>query len=345
MSKKKGMPRNPVCGKISSDIIKAKESLRDRLFMAVEKEISVAISHRLTKRTHPAPGINLVGIGIGEKVTEGKRTGEMCVKVLVAKKYPKGKVSQNDRIPSDINGIPTDIEGVGYPYKFQIPQRQRHRPTPGGVSAGPDLNAVNYKLAGTLGVLVADKVNNQRLFALSNNHVFADENRINNGAGIVQPSTLDGGMNPDRVATLSSYVPLKFNNRRNWMDAAMAELDNPNFAERNILGIGVPVGSAKPTLGLLVRKSGRTTGLTEGIVRAVSFDAFSIQYDSGLVRVDDIIIIEGILGAFSQSGDSGSAIVDAQGRVVALLFAGSDVTTFAIPMQRVLKRFKVRIAT
>lgn len=337
--------RHPFWGGMAKDLAFAKESLRAHLLLSVEKSVSQALTLRKAKRFQPAPGVNLVGIGIGEKVAAGKRTGEMCVKILVAKKYPKGHIGPSDRIPAAIEGIPTDIEGVGYPRKFQIHHRQRHRPVPGGVSVGLDFHAVHSRFAGTLGVVVVDREDQQRFYALSNNHVLADENRANRGAGVVQPGTLDGGRNTDRVARLARSVPLKFHNRRNWMDAAIAEFDQPQGVDRSILEIGAPSGAARPSLGLLVRKSGRTTGLTEGVVRVVNFDVFSVQYDQGLVRVDDVIVIEGIAGPFSKPGDSGSAIVDPQGRVVALLFAGSDVVTFAIPIHRILRRLKVHIAT
>ncbi len=337
--------KNPFCREIPTDLAVAKDSLRDSFLPSVERGIAQASALRKAKRFQPAPGVNLVGIGIGEKVTSGKRTGEMCIKVFVAKKYPKGQIGPPDRIPAAISGIVTDIEGVGYPKKFQIPQRRRRRPVLAGVSVGLDFNAVNSRFAGTLGVIVVDRQNPASLFALSNNHVLADENRANQGAGVVQPGTLDGGRNTDRVARLARHVPIRFNNRRNWMDAAIAEFDHPQGVDRSILGIGVPSGGADPSLGLLVRKSGRTTGLTEGVVRVVNFDVFNVQYDQGFVRVDDVVVIEGIAGPFSKPGDSGSAIVNPQGRVVALLFAGSEVVTFAIPIRRVLRRLKVRIAT
>ncbi len=345
MKKSSSQVKNPVFGGISSDLVSAKEVLRDRLFLTVEKSIPQALALRKVKRFQPAPGVNLVGIGIGEKATSGKSTGEMCVKVFVAKKYPKSKIIRSDLIPSEIDGIPTDIEGVGYPKKFQILQRRRLRPVPGGVSVGLDFNAVNYEFAGTLGTAVVDKQNPARLYALSNNHVLADENRVDEGAGVVQPATLDGGRNADRVARLTRYVPLRFNNRRNWMDAAIAEFENAAEVDKNILGIGVASRDAKPSLNLSVRKSGRTTGLTEGIVRALNSDITGIEYEQGMVRMDDVIVIRGIEGPFSKPGDSGSVIVDSRGRVVALLFAGSDVVTFAIPIQRILRRLKIRIAT
>ena len=327
------------------DLLEAKEALRDRLFAPDHKGAIEALSARKAKRFHPSPTINVVGVGIGEKVTEGTRTGEMCVKVMVAKKFPKDKIGRQEMIPPAINGIPTDVQGVGYPVKFEIPQRRRSRPVTGGVSVGLDLNAVNFRFAGTLGSVVADRQNLSRLFALSNNHVFADENRAAGGSGVVQPGTLDGGTNADRVASLAQFVPLKFDNRRNWMDAAIAEFSNPATVDRSILGIGTPSGAGRPTLGLLVRKSGRTTGLTEGVVRAVNFDVRNVQYDQGFVRVDDVVVIEGIDGPFSAAGDSGSAILDHQGKVVALLFAGSPAVTFGIPIRRVLRRFGVQVAS
>ena len=61
--------------------------------------------------------------------------------------------------------------------------------------------------------------------------------------------------------------------------------------------------------------------------------------------MDDVMVIEGVRGSFSRPGDSGSAIVDPQGNVVGLLFAGSDTVTFAIPIRRVLQRLRVAIAT
>ncbi len=337
--------KNPLYGMIPEDLVAAKNSLRDRLFRAAEKSMPQAFALRKTRRFQPAPGVNLVGLGIGERVTAGKRTGEMCVKVFVARKFPKGRVGAVDRIPSPIAGMSTDIEGVGYPRKFPILQRKRHRPVPGGVSVGLDFHAVDYQFAGTLGAVVSDRADPRRLYALSNNHVLADENRVGNGAGVVQPGTLDGGRNIDRVARLARFIPLRFNNRRNWMDAGIAEFDRPDGVDRSILWIGPPSGTSKPGLGLLVRKSGRTTGLTEGIVRVVNFDVFNIEYDQGMVRVDDVAVIEGTAGPFSQPGDSGSVIVDPRGRVVALLFAGSPQVTFAIPILRVLRRLGVRIAT
>jgi hypothetical protein len=45
---------------------------------------------------------------------------------------------------------------------------------------------------------------------------------------------------------------------------------------------------------------------------------------------------------FSQGGDSGSLIMDMDGRPVALLFAGSDVITLANPIGLVMDSLKTK---
>lgn len=330
---------------VPTEMVAAKVELRDRLVTRLERQAIQALTLRKRRRYHPSPGVNLVGIGIGEKIVGDRPTSELCVKVLVARKYPRGRISRSDRIPASIGGVPIDIEGVGYAKKFQLPNQQRHRPVPGGVSSSLAFEAVGFRYAGTLGVNVVDRHHRDVVYTLSNNHVLANENRAAIGAGTVQPATLDGGRAADRVAVLDSFVPLRFNNEPNRMDAAIARFEAVGDAARVILDIGAPTGSGDPALNLLVRKSGRTTGVTEGIIRAVQFDVFNVVYEQGTVRMDDVMVIEGVKGSFSRPGDSGSAIVDAQGRVVGLLFAGSDLVTFAIPIRRVLQRLRVTIAT
>jgi len=74
-----------------------------------------------------------------------------------------------------------------------------------------------------------------------------------------------------------------------------------------------------------VGKVGRTTGTTRGRVVTFELDNLLVSYDVGTIRFDHQIEIEGEGDRpFSQGGDSGSLIVDADRRAVALLFAGSD---------------------
>jgi hypothetical protein len=265
------------------------------------------------------------------------------VKLFVARKMPRSRIPRAALLPRAVGGIPTDVEEVGYPRALAAPaERQRRRPVTGGVSVGLAVSAMRY--AGTLGAIVCAKDDPGMLYALSNNHVLADENRAEAGAVVVQPGTLDGGAGADRIGALDRFEPLRFENRRNWMDAALAALEPGLPVAPEILGVGPVRGSGTPRLHEVVRKAGRTTGLTEGIVRALHADIVDIEYDQGMVRMDEVMVIRGTIDSFSRPGDSGSVIMDAAGRVIGLLFAGSALVTYAIPVGRVLRRLGVRLA-
>ena len=324
---------------------RAKRALRDRLFRHAARGRARALTAhdaaRREERYEPALWLNLVGVGLGERVIGGERTGELCVKVHVARKFPLDAVPESERVPEEIDGVPTDVEGIGYPARHALTPRARHRPVIGGISLSLDANALNAPNAGTLGLVVRK---GSVLLALSNNHVLANENEALPGAVVVQPGTYDGGTDADRIGALEEFEPLVFGNRRNLLDAAVARFEEGIAVEAFIEGIGVPGGAATPRLGSAVRKMGRTTALTEGVVRAVAFDARNIRYQHGLVRMDDVLVVAGTTAAFSRPGDSGSAVVDHSGRVVGLLFAGSDQATFVIPIRRVLRRFGAKVA-
>ena len=90
-----------------------------------------------------------------------------------------------------------------------------------------------------------------------------------------------------------------------------------------ILEIGTLTDTTFPILGMSVRKSGRTTGLTTGEILQVDVTV-DVQYGAGQVaRFADQLMA----GAMSQGGDSGSAVLDDQNRLTGLLFAGSDAST------------------
>src|SRR3989338_2088245 len=110
---------------------------------------------------------NVVGIGIGEKIKDGKRVGRTCLKVYVEKKIAKEKLSKSDLVPPHISEVETDVIEVGK-IRCLASNRMRARPARGGASIG------HYKItAGTLGCLVRDKKSGKTLI-LSNNHVLAN---------------------------------------------------------------------------------------------------------------------------------------------------------------------------
>jgi hypothetical protein len=210
--------------------------------------------------------------------------------------------------------------------------------------------------AGTTGAFVTRA---GRRCLLSNNHVLANEDKGKSGDWILQRAPYDGGTEPaDRVARLDTWVRLK-PRAANLVDCALGRIqDGIAHDPKRLRGIVAQgdrqlagVGPAFVDEGTTVYKLGRTTGATQGRVTAFALDNLVVNYDRGNLRFDDQVEIEGAgTMGFSDGGDSGSLIVDADMRAVALLFAGGDSggsngmgLTFANPIRAVLKALKATL--
>ena len=115
----------------------------------------------------------------------------------------------------------------------------------------------------------------------------------------------------------------------NQVDGALARPVSSDMVADEILELGAVTGEREAELGMEVKKSGRTTGLTTGTVQLL--DA-SVQVGYGGEKI--ALFTNQILTTnMSQGGDSGSLLVDAEGnRAVGLLFAGSDQVTIHNPI-------------
>lgn len=201
---------------------------------------------------------------------------------------------------------------------------------------------------GTLGAMV--RRGNQSPMVLSNNHVLANENKAKTGDPILQPAPADGGEDPeDRVATFSACVRLKFPGP-NAVDCAVAALQpGIAFDSSHIDQIGILAGVRSHALskGDSVLKLGQTSGKTTGTISAIELDNLVIGYDSGDAVFDGQIEIESSSTApFSQLGDSGSLIVDADLNAAALLFSENDQgQSYANLMTTVLSALSVQLMT
>jgi len=285
---------------------------------------------------------NIVGVGIGPKVTDGRLTKRLSIRFYVERKVAKGAVPKKDMLPAKIDGVPTDVIETGRFYAFATPiAQQRRRPTKGGCSCG--FQASGFVMAGTLGCLVTDGGGR---FILSNNHVLADENALPLGSPIFQPGLLDNGnASTDKVARLSKFVTIKKLPAKNEVDCAIAgvltqNLCSPKFLPKVSLGSTTPIAAA---VGMKVHKHGRTTGYTRGQVVDIAADV-NVGYDFGTARFIDQIIVIGDSGSFSDSGDSGSLIVDRKTKkATGLLFAGSSSHTIANHIENVLSQLGVTL--
>jgi hypothetical protein len=240
----------------------------------------------------------------------------------------------------------------------EIDRKARHRPARPGISVG------HYQVtAGTFGALVYDAETRLPML-LSNNHVLANitdgrDGRAKQGDPIYQPGRYDGGGRDDAIAHLERFVPivrttaeetcpiarqaervgnfilrhtfagheLRFSRKTgkdNLVDAAVAALINPDDAIPDIVDIGPVNGTATPTPGLKVMKSGRTSAITRGVVRLIGASVRVGLGEVGSAVFNDQIVTT----AIAQPGDSGSLVVTEDGhQAVGLLSAGSSQAT------------------
>lgn len=293
----------------------------------------------------PPSSKNIIGLGVGAKITNGTILGQEAIRIYVRVKIPNKYLSPGLRAPQDFDGFPTDVVEVGDVSTLQSLKSwqrfNRNRPTSCGVSIGhPNITA------GTLGCLVVKDSNH---YILSNNHVLADSNNANRGDVIRQPGTADGGTSPsDDIAVLSDYSTIDFTGAANDIDAAIAMIvtNSQTDVEPEIIDIGRPKSTtAKAALYQSVRKHGRTTGHTVGVITDMSADIW-VGYGSKKAWFEDQLAVTGAgCTDFSKGGDSGSLVVDAVSlQPVALLFAGAAHTlTYANPIDSVLNYFDVTI--
>jgi hypothetical protein len=263
---------------------------------------------------------NVVGVGVGHRMTHGSPTEELCIRVYVEKKLPKSKLSKADLIPSKFGSVRTDIVEVGK--IIQYGYTGKHRPAHGGDSIG------HFNIsAGTLGYLFRDKTDGSTV-VLSNNHILANRDtnlttKANVGDCITQPGPVDGGTcASDRIATLKRWVPW-IEGGDTKVDAAIAEVVNPSDVVSNIHGIGcidswrsvtdadVVSDASDPDN---VQKTGRTTDYTTG--KIIDVDA---TFSNGVTNLTENIVTND-MGA---PGDSGSILTDMDGKALGLLWGGS----------------------
>jgi hypothetical protein len=295
------------------------------------------------------PGVT--GVDIGFKEVGGKPTDKLAIRVLVSKK--RKDVPKEERVPDEIDGIPTDV----IERKFELHQvRARMRvedlapmvdagtytPLKGGISIGPCRAVGGYVFAGTLGAIVTDNASGKHMM-LSNFHVMCIDTTYAVGNTMTQPSRVDGSSCPGGVVGTLARQSLGGK-----VDCAVADITGTRGTTCEIVDIGLVAGQAVPILGQKVRKRGRTTTLTYGVVDSIHLTV-TINYGAGIgnITLTDQIGVKPDTAhnaKFGDHGDSGSVVVDDGRKVVGLYFAG-DPTGYGVanPIAAVLAALNVSL--
>ena len=233
--------------------------------------------------------------------------------------------------------------------------------SPLGVSGGNAkdssmISGQTFCCGGTLGALVS-RGSNQ--YILSNNHVLARSDAGTAGTPtvgdpIVQPGLIDNNCSvPPTVATLSQFFNLESGPAPR-IDAALAQINagavdtagtikqlsgtliNPPTDGPPHAGSGVA-----PTVGRMVAKSGRSTGLTCSSIFSIQA-SIRVEYQKGCgtgstFNVSYTNQVDITNNGFSAEGDSGSLIVTQDtADPVAMFFAGNASDAVGNPIADVL---------
>jgi hypothetical protein len=337
---------------------------------------AAAFSAQGASSAFATPLNNVHATGLGVRIRRGKVFGsEFVIKIFVFEKMNLG-LNTPKITGQDFQGIGIDVEHL--PIQMALAKKKakssktrvkrkpsrkkkssatksalaattpaqhqaRRRPVIGGLQISP----FGASFVGTLGGLVR---RGSQLFALSNNHVIADTNQLPIGTDIVQSF----GVNlADVFARLSDFEPIRFpspggGTPRNRIDAGIAAVTSAGLVQTGTM-FGIPnytAQAATPIPGTGVTKSGRTTAVTTGTITATRVNGVRVNYGTLfspiIATFDNCVEVTGNFGPFSDSGDSGSFILESNtGRPVSLLFAGDGSTTTGCDFGEVLTRFNV----
>jgi endonuclease G len=314
---------------------------------------------------------NVTSVGVGHRIADGKRTDELVIQFTVGKKLAPEVVAAEGLtlLPETITAddgteVPVDVVERSYRPSFRLvepthatllgpeemtpAQFRRRRQDP--IQPGISVSHIDGT-AGTLGAIVFDAANGTP-YILSNWHVL---NGIGGAVGdlVVQPGPFD-----DANTAANGVGRLVRSHLGLAGDCAVCSIVGRKVDPR-ILELGVtPRRIAEAELKDVVVKSGRTTGVTYGIVRRTGV-VVNIDYGEGEVEVGGFEIgpnpqKPAADGEISSGGDSGSAwMVDVTGAdrdvMVGLHFAGetdpnpAEEHALACNIRSVLEKLQVTL--
>ena len=294
-------------------------------------------------------GEGVQGFGIANKVSGGKRTDSLSLKVYVDRKKPlkdiKNPAPKYVDIPA-MGRLDTDVEEIG----VMAPEMFTTKATPMMPGCGVIHTDVTED-AGTFGCVVetTDSGDSDK-YILSNAHVLAKKGMAQFNTNIIQPGTLDGGTAADAVAVLTSSEPFNFDPVRflNKVDAAIARINTAKrtFSPNIRLLDHPPTGVARVTrIGMKVQKVGRTTDHTWGEILDVNFRLnlfYPSPVDGGEVKrvgfKDQVLCTQ-----FTSGGDSGAAVLNQSGKIIGLHFAGSPSRSVFNKIGNVFEALQIRL--
>ena len=256
-------------------------------------------------------GSAVLGLGLAARESGGARLGERAIKVYVEAKRPRAAleapVPTRLRVPGVGCEVPLDVTAIG-------PLAPQAAPTRPGTGVYHQADNV-----GTFGAVLRERAGARR-FLLSNAHVLAPGPQARVGDPIF------GSGDDAEIARLSAWSRVSAGGPVR-VDAAIAEVD-PERVSAAIEGLGLPTGTSNLIFeGMPVKLRGHGSG---AVRTSVVLDAnFRVPGDlaagSEVTTPFDLSFVDQVMcEVFTEPGDSGSAVLNADGRLVGLHFWGSN---------------------
>jgi hypothetical protein len=282
------------------------------------------------------PGIDgVTGIDIGFADEEARDPDDLAVRIFVRddSAVPQELIDFIASLEAPIIFIQRTFEPGG------AVDASMHRPVVGGVSVGAArfVPTGNFPV-GTLGA-VGRTTNTDPPFTIgiSNHHVLAHDANRAFGDEIIQPEPTPFGQLPnDLIGTLLSweFPEIVYSGIA---DAAICSINVPVLTE--IADLGQATDTASAFIGMQVKKRGRSTGVTFGIVTTDDsgdlLGTYYVPYPNlppvngptgtpttyrQLTNQIQVMMDFPLSSEWSENGDSGSVVVDADNNIVGLHF-------------------------
>lgn len=281
----------------------------------------------------------VVSVDLGLKERHGSLTEEFSWRVFVKEK--RNDLRPEEMIPREVAGLPTDVQ------QLQVDRLKAENDDSSYSTLSGGIQITGAGGIGTLGCFVTLGADT-KVHLLSNYHVLmADSSSV--GALIGQPDAACDlcCCKCCDVAVVVNGVQGTSGGPLNNVDAAVALLRGQTPGDtkvvpysNSILEIGPIYGSGTVAVNDIVRKRGRTTGLTTGKVVSITASYPVVLDSSTTVTFTDLIDINphGTSTSWIKGGDSGSAVINASGQVVGLNMSGNDVSGRACKIANISTR-------
>src|ERR1035437_4293710 len=228
---------------------------------------------------------NLVAVGVGDKLTRGKSTGILCIRLYVRKKYRLDEIHSKLWLPNVLrdvlpHGVLTDVVEVGLLQHtlrsdddFPDPTSASQRARP-GCSVSPCGCGETDVPTGTIGALLGEPAYLLRTCA----HVLRSRYREGH-AEVYFPGAADGS---GRVIASTERLFEAEVGRENELDIALAELRET--VDPDVMFIGGPRGVGSAASRMAVHKFGRSSRYTLGYVDDLDFEGILVDRSWSPVR-------------------------------------------------------------